>query len=175
VLTSQSTSADRAGVRPYSYAEFLRRAAACRARRRRTGRATASLACGGMALAAAVLAVGIADRAAGRADGPSTRDGLLAREAGPRLVDARAAGSQEWAAQYWLDLLPAESAVVRVETQAAVDVLQERIAWIDDALTDSQVRGDTLQRIQSLHVQRGQLVDALVQVRYAERMVGSSR
>lgn len=145
------------GQAPYGFDEFCRREAA-RRRRRRGGRRV-------VALAALLLlsGAGFANWTAWRPAPASTRV-LAERAIAPSYVD-----------QSWLAALPAEPAVVSVETRMAVADLEDRIAWIDDSLSASGVQGDVLLRIAQLQAERARLVDTLVRVRYAEQLVAANR
>ena len=67
--------------------------------------------------------------------------------------------------------LPAEPVIVRVDTRAAVTNLEDRIAWIDDALTSIRAEGGEADRAHALQSERDRLIGTLVQVRYAETLV----
>jgi hypothetical protein len=74
------------------------------------------------------------------------------------------------AAERWLSRLPAEPAIVRVETRFAVANLEDRIAWVDDALTDERMEGVNLAHVAALQQERVRLINSLAQVRYAETL-----
>jgi hypothetical protein len=73
-------------------------------------------------------------------------------------------------AERWLSNLPAEPAIVRVETRFAVANLEDRIAWVDDALTDERLEGVNLAHLAALQQERVRLINSLAQVRYAETL-----
>ena len=75
----------------------------------------------------------------------------------------------------WLASLPKEPVVVRVGTRAAVADLEDRIAQVDDLLTDETVDGAQPARLHLLEQERARLVNSLVQVRYAETLAAASR
>ncbi|TLY64022.1 MAG: hypothetical protein E6K52_02745 [Gammaproteobacteria bacterium] len=75
----------------------------------------------------------------------------------------------------WLASLPKEPVVVRVGTRAAVGDLEDRIAQVDDLLTDETVDGARPARLHLLEQERARLVNSLVQVRYAETLAAASR
>ena len=75
----------------------------------------------------------------------------------------------------WLASLPNEPVVVRVGTRAAVAGLEDRIAQLDDVLSEARVEGTQPAKLQPLEEQRARLVSSLVQVRYAETLVSASR
>lgn len=76
---------------------------------------------------------------------------------------ARTQGSQRW-----LDEQPAEPAVVRVGPRFVVASLEDRIAWVDDAMSDAQFAPVDTGRMRTLELQRARLVSSLAQIRYAE-------
>ena len=75
----------------------------------------------------------------------------------------------------WLASLPKEPVVVRVGTRAAVGDLEDRIAQVDDLLTDETVDGARPARLHLLEQERARLVNSLVQVRYAETLAAAAR
>jgi len=70
------------------------------------------------------------------------------------------------------DLKPA---VVSVDTHAAVALLEDRIAFVDDVLSHESVEGAPASHIAALQRERARLVDSLVQVRYAESLAAVAR
>jgi hypothetical protein len=74
------------------------------------------------------------------------------------------------AAERWLSNLPAEPAIVRVDTRFAVAKLEDRIAWVDDALTDERLEGVNPAHLAALQQERVRLINSLAQVRYAETL-----
>ncbi len=91
--------------------------------------------------------------------------GAQAAFAARRATVARAEASQEWLARQ-----PAEPAVVRVVPRLAVTNLEDRIAWMDDALTEERFGHVDDTRLQALQQERARLVNSLAQVRYAETL-----
>ena len=85
------------------------------------------------------------------------------------VVDPMSA-AQARDAERWLSNLPSEPAVVRVETRLAVADLEDRIAWVDDALTDEHFEGVDLAQLAALQHERVRLITSLAQVRYAETL-----
>jgi len=73
--------------------------------------------------------------------------------------------------QQWLNSQPAEPALVRVGPRLAVANLEDRIAWVDDALTDARFSRASDSRVQALQQERDRLINTLAQVRYAEALV----
>jgi hypothetical protein len=71
--------------------------------------------------------------------------------------------AQAAASERWLSSQPAEPAVMRVGTRAAVANLEDRIAWMDDVLS-----------AEPLQHERARLVNSLAQVRYAESLVAAA-
>jgi hypothetical protein len=85
-------------------------------------------------------------------------------------VDPMSAAAEARVAERWLSKLPAEPAIVRVETRLAVADLEDRIAWVDDALTDEHYEGVDLAQLAALQRERVRLINSLAQVRYAETL-----
>jgi hypothetical protein len=74
------------------------------------------------------------------------------------------------ASQQWLARQPDEPAVVRVGSRLAVANLEDRIAWMDDALNDEQFDRVDATQVAALQQVRARLVNSLAQVRYAETL-----
>jgi hypothetical protein len=74
------------------------------------------------------------------------------------------------ASRQWLDRQPAEPAVMRVGPRLAVANLEDRIAWVDDALSDAQFAHADAAGMRALRQERTRLVGSLAQVRYAETL-----
>ena len=79
------------------------------------------------------------------------------------------------ATETWLASLPNEPPVVHVGTRAAVTGLEDRIAQLDDILSEARVEGTQPANLMALEQQRARLVNSLAQVRYAETLVSVSR
>jgi hypothetical protein len=79
--------------------------------------------------------------------------------------------AQAQASQRWLARQPSEPAVVHVGPRLAVANLEDRIAWVDDVLTDEQIDGADAQHVSELRHERARLVNSLAKVRYAETLV----
>jgi len=79
------------------------------------------------------------------------------------------------AAERWLESLPSEPAVVRVGTHAAVTGLEDRIAQLDDLLSEERLDQAPLARLVALQQERTRLVGTLAQVRYAEELADGWR
>lgn len=101
---------------------------------------------------------------------PDNGDPARTRALGAQTAAARAAASQRWLARQ-----PEEPAVVRVGPRLAVANLEDRIAWVDDALTDEQFGPVDATRMQALQHERARLMNSLVQVRYAEALVARAQ
>jgi len=71
----------------------------------------------------------------------------------------------------WLAQQPAEPAVMRVGSRLAVANLEDRIAWVDDALSDADFGHADAAGVRALRQERARLVGSLAQVRYAETLV----
>ena len=70
--------------------------------------------------------------------------------------------------EHWLASLPNDPALVRVGSRAAVTGLEDRIAQVDDLLSEERAEQAQPARLSALQEQRQQLMGALVRVRYAE-------
>jgi hypothetical protein len=149
---------------PYGFEEYEARVVRLR-RRHAVRRRSLALATTGLMVAAGV--------APWLASPPEPRR-RPATGAAPQVA-AQAQTSVPVADQRWLALLLPEPAVVSVETRMAVVALEDRIAWIDDSLSESTSRGDVVARIRQLETERARLVDSLVRVRYAEQLAAASR
>jgi len=84
-------------------------------------------------------------------------------------VEARARDAGD-DSERWLASLPAAPAIVHVDTRLAVTDLEDRIASVDDLLTAARFERTLGSHLQTLQRERAQLVDSLVQVRYAETL-----
>src|SRR5207249_2085113 len=78
-------------------------------------------------------------------------------------------------AERWLESLPSDPAVVRVGTHAAVTGLEDRIAQLDDLLSEERLDQAPLARLVALQQERTRLVGTLAQVRYAEELADEWR
>ena len=158
-----------AAAPPYDWREFQRR---CDERARtRHGLA------GGRVAAAGVLALGVLAVWIRLGGGPT-------RPAPPQAMPPRGAPSESLAvdtapprapAERWLESLPSEPAVVRVGTHAAVTGLEDRIAQLDDLLSEERLDQGPLARLVALQQERTRLVGTLAQVRYAEELADEWR
>jgi hypothetical protein len=161
-------------ARPYDWHEFQRRAQAAPATAARMAglRALAAV----IVIALAVLATAIRFGAGPHPPQPpaaAVRADEGAAPAGGEL--SRAREREDAAAQYWLESLPREPALVQVGTRAAVETLEDHIAQVDDLLTAERAGRAPAQRLQVLQRERAQLVNSLVQVRYAETLADAAR
>jgi hypothetical protein len=64
---------------------------------------------------------------------------------------------------------------VHVGTRAAVETLEDHIAQVDDLLSAERAGRAPAARVRVLQQERVQLVNSLVQVRYAETLADASR
>ena len=67
----------------------------------------------------------------------------------------------------------AEPAVVRVGTRSAVADLEDRIALVDDVLSDEGLEAGNSVHIVALQHERARLVNSFAQVRYAETLAAA--
>jgi len=147
---------------PYDWLEFRGRARArinAAARRRANHRKYAAI-----AAAFVLTVVGLAAWIRGR-------ESPMSYELRPALIAEARVDAEE----RWLASLPSEPIVVHVGTRAAVAGLEDRIAQLDDVLSEARVEGTQPAKLVPLEEQRARLVNSLVQVRYAETLVSASR
>lgn len=150
---------------PYDFREFQRRA--------RLPRMGAGTMAGARALVAtAVIAVAICATA--------TRLGPLGPR--PQAVTETVQppgnavpGNDAAYTERWLESLPREPALVHVGTRAAVETLEDDIAQVDDLVSAARAGRTPSAGVQPLLEEREQLVNSLVQVRYAETLADASR
>lgn len=157
---------------PPAFAEFKRRKLARQARLQRYShqrRVALAAAVGVIAVGAAVIVSQLSSSQHTLAHLPVTPATALAIK--PAAAGAEAAAASSAASELWLAALPAEPVIVRVDTRAAVTNLEDRIAWIDDALTSIRAEGGEADRAHALQSERDRLIGTLVQVRYAETLV----
>jgi hypothetical protein len=81
---------------------------------------------------------------------------------------------QSQASERYLARLPAEPVVMRVGTRSAVADLEDRIAWMDDVLSDERPDSDQT-HVVALQHERARLVNSLAQVRFAETLVAAAQ
>jgi hypothetical protein len=160
-------------ARPYDWREFQRRAQAAPTAAARVARMRALAAA--IVIALAVLATAI--RFGGGPRAPHPAAATVTAESAPPAAGAELspAEREEAAAQHWLERLPREPAVVRVGTRAAVETLEDHIAQVDDLLTSERAGSAPAARLRVLQQERAQLVNSLVQVRYAETLADAAR
>jgi len=82
--------------------------------------------------------------------------------------------AQAKVSERWLARLPAEPAVMRVGTRSAVADLEDRIAWMDDVMSDESLDAVNPSHLVALQHERARLVNSLAQVRYAETLVAAA-
>ncbi|HUL45501.1 MAG TPA: hypothetical protein VLV25_00200 [Steroidobacteraceae bacterium] len=162
-----------AAVRPYDWQEFQRRALAAPA-------AAAHVA--GLRALAAVIVITLAVLATAIRFGAGPHPAHLLAKPVASNKGAPAAGGEALraeraatTAQDWLEKLPREPALVHVGTRAAVETLEDHIAQVDDLLTTERAGSAPAERLQLLQRERVQLVNSLVQVRYAETLADAAR
>ncbi len=126
------------------------------------------------ALVAGVALVMIGALVSGRYLAPvmgSAASGVVGTASRPAaIVASDEAAASSVASERWLAAQPAEPVIVRVGTRAAVMGLEDRIAWVDDALTSMRAQGGQLEPAHALQHERDQLINSLAQVRYAESL-----
>ena len=153
-----------AGVPPYTWSEFQRRAGQRVLGRRSILRGQALAGVAVIAVAVVALSMRITDRP----DSP-------AATARPAAQPAYAVpGAPTERLERWLASLPAEPAVIRVGTRAAVTGLEDRIAEMDDLLSAEGSEPAQPARLAALQRERTRLVRTLAQVRYAETLADST-
>lgn len=160
-------------ARPYGWDEFQRRARAAPAAAARVAGLRALAAA--VVIALAILATAIRLAPGPRPPHPPAATAAAELAAAPAAGDALPAEREAAAAQYWLDRLPREPALVRVGTRAAVETLEDHIAQVDDLLTTGRAGSAPAARVRALQQQRVLLVNSLVQVRYAETLADAAR
>jgi hypothetical protein len=158
-------------ARPYDWREFQRRAHTAPAARVAGARALAAA----VVIALAVLATAIRFSTGPRPPHASAASVTADNAAPAPAGDPSPAERDAAAAQYWLERLPREPALVRVGTRAAVEALEDHIAQVDDLLTTERAGSAPAARLRVLQRDRVQLVNSLVQVRYAETLADASR
>jgi hypothetical protein len=160
-------------ARPYDWREFQRRAQAAPAAAARVAglRALAAV----MVIALAILATAIRLGAGPRPTHPPAASSTADHGATAVRGDASRAEREDTAARYWLERLPREPALVRVGTRAAVETLEDHIAQVDDLLTAERAGSAPAENVRVLQQERAQLVNSLVQVRYAETLADAAR
>jgi hypothetical protein len=160
-------------ARPYDWREFQRRAQAAPAAAARVSRLRALAAV--IVIALAILATAIRLGAGPRPTHPPAASLTADNGATAAGGDASRAEREDTAARYWLERLPREPALVHVGTRAAVETLEDHIAQVDDLLTAERAGSAPAERVRVLQQERAQLVNSLVQVRYAETLADAAR
>lgn len=142
---------------PYDYGEFNRRVQRRTERAQRTRRVSITVA------GCAIVAVGVGAL-------QRLQNSAIDTTSGPIAVAApveRAIGPAQGLGMPRL----AEAAVVKGESYLVAAALEDRMAWIDDTLSDPQVAGHA--QAAQLMRERERLLKSWVQVRYAEALVAS--
>ena len=160
-------------ARPYDWREFQRRARAAPAAAARVAGLRALAAA--IVIALAVLATAIRFGATPRSPHPPAAAVMTDKGAAAAGEASRATEREDTAAQYWLETLPREPALVHVGTRAAVETLEDHIAQVDDLLTAGRAGSAPAERLQVLQQERARLVNSLVRVRYAETLADAAR
>lgn len=160
-------------ARPYDWHEFRRRAQAAPAAAARVAdlRALAGV----IVIALAVVATAIRFGAGSHPPHPPVAAVTADKEAPAAGGEASRTEPEASAAQQWLEKLPREPALVHVGTRAAVETLEDHIAQVDDLLTTERAGSAPAERLEALQRERVQLVNSLVQVRYAETLADAAR
>jgi hypothetical protein len=107
---------------------------------------------------------------AGETTAGEATSGAMAQASRQAETSRRGAAAQASAMEQWLARQPAEPAIVRVGARLVVANLEDRIALVDDALTDERFDGIDAAHMAALQHTRTQLVSSLAQVRYAETL-----
>jgi hypothetical protein len=153
---------------PLSYAEFQPHMATQRAKPYRTWQYTA------LAAGFAAFVAGLALWSRGTAPEHASNLANTQSELPMLTLPDPQSLAQAEASERWLARLPAEHAVVRVGAHMAVADLEDRIAWVDDTLSDQGLDAVDPTHIVALQHERARLVNSLAQVRYAETLVATS-
>lgn len=104
----------------------------------------------------------------------SSANSSMATAAGASGEAASPAGAGAREMERWLARQPADPAMVRVGSYAAVAGLEDRIAQLDDLLTTARAEGVQSANLSPLEKQRARLMSSLAQVRYADTLVADS-
>lgn len=167
-------------VEPYGWEEFRRRASSAAWGVSHAGTSSALgfkaaaamlLVCGAAALAAWIWSQSALPPSRGLDAGTSSPTEVASGEpAHPSdQMDPRA-----HAMEVWLARRPADPAMVRVGSYAAVVGLEDRIAQLDDLLTTARAEGVGSANLSPLEKQRDRLMGSLAQVRYAQTLAAAS-
>ena len=152
---------------PYDFGEFQRRA-------RMPPAGAARMASARALVATAVIAVAVFATATRL--GPAERPPPPHPATGAAQPDQAAVARDDDAyTERWLSSLPREPALVHVGTRSAVETLEDDIAQLDDLVSAARAGRTPAAGVQPLLAERAQLVNSLVQVRYAETLADASR
>ena len=155
---------------PYDFREFQRRA--------RTPPAGAGTMANARALVAtAVIAVAVCATATRFGPIQPASPSHAANATDPTAQPGRDPAPRNDASytERWLESLPREPALVHVGTRSAVATLEDDIAQVDDLVSAARASRASPAGVQPLLEERAQLVNSLVQVRYAETLADASR
>jgi hypothetical protein len=64
---------------------------------------------------------------------------------------------------------------MRVGTRTAVTDLEDRIAWMDDVISEQRLDAIDPSHVVALQRERARLINSLAQVRYAETLVAAAQ
>ena len=148
---------------PFDWAE-LRRRAREQGRLRSRPRLAIAASLGVLIVSAALLAYW-----RDRPEAPSPMAARSGHSAASSVVSPQIEASRRWLAS-----LPDDRAIVRVSSRVAVVELQDRLALVDDTLNAARISGLRPARLHALQNERAQLLQSLVQVRYAETLAAES-
>lgn len=152
---------------PYDFGEFQRRAQVRPAGPARMASARALVATAVIAVAVCATATRLGPVERPLPTHPATAAAQPGREAVAPTDDAYT--------ERWLSSLPREPALVHVGTRSAVETLEDDIAQVDDLVSAARAGRTGAAGVQPLLAERAQLVNSLVQVRYAETLADVSR
>ena len=169
-----------ATVEPYGWQEFKRRASGATWGVSHTGTSSALgfkaaaamlLVCGAAALAAWIWSQSAPPPSQAVDAGTASSTGV---ETGAPAHPSDQMDPRARAMEVWLARRPADPAMVRVGSYAAVAGLEDRIAQLDDLLTTARAEGVVSANLSPLEKQRDRLMGSLAQVRYAQTLVAAS-
>jgi hypothetical protein len=148
---------------PYDWTEFRKRARA-QQRIRLGSRVAVAASCTTLLVSLALLAHWLWSREA-----PGEIAAQASWQAPPRDATNRIEASQRWLAS-----LPDDQAIVHVSSRVPILDLEDRIAVMDDALNAARLGNARPGHVQALQRERAELLQSLVQVRYAETLAAEA-
>jgi hypothetical protein len=152
---------------PYDWTEFRRRARArarAQERIRRGSRVAVAASCATLLVSLALLAHWLWSR-----EGPGEIAARASWQAPPREATSRMEAPRRWLAS-----LPDDQAIVRVSSRVPILDLEDRIAVMDDALNAARLGNARPGHVLALQRERAELLQSLVQVRYAETLAAEA-